>query len=348
MSLVQSFIRRVENKDYYFAPGGFVYELTPGIVVSLLQNYDELWRELLAAKAVPHDKIADLMPDYEMTFENAANDSSIMIYIDDKGMHIFQFDVIQSVLDSLTSGHYLTIDIWANRCHKSVAAAKRQCQLGRVNLAVKVGGLWLVPESAEYPSGRITSDIRVLQVPDEALTKKALMYLMSLSKQSMQNKFFSGEDITWPCKVDRQPDGQVTYRLSDLRENLFQEEGFAIEDAQLLPTSLINLLKYAIENDFDEIELICTKWGNQLIKTAWLDDGHTVYDKDNSEISSESLFRYDLAIDYAIRRSDLDKKDNLDFSTIHQSDEILNEIYERCCIYIRQNTNHLDDVDLSE
>ena len=61
------------------------------------------------------------------------------LLLSDAGLLIRSFTTVKQLMTNLTSGAYLTLEVWANRCGKSVAAAKRQCSMGRVRFAVKIG-----------------------------------------------------------------------------------------------------------------------------------------------------------------------------------------------------------------
>ena len=71
---------------------------------------------------------------------------------------------------------------------------------------------------------------------------------------------------------------------------------------QYLPESLFNLLKYANYNDYEEIELVDTSVCNQLLVSAWLADGKSVYESEQGE-PMEDGFSLDDALRFAVNRS---------------------------------------------
>lgn len=284
------YVKRAGSQAYCITDAGAAYELTPGILLSLLQGGDGLSRELSLARQ------ADDILASRLVSQKPDQDDSVEAVLSDTGLSVRSFMSVKQLMANLTSGAYLTLDVWANRCGKSVAAAKRQCAMGRVKFAVKIGGIWLVPVNAVYPSGRVCNGVQVLQAPDCCLTELAMSYLDAMDFESMVQAGLLTGDTCWPCHVDKRPDDGVLYRLSDLPSSL--QPG----DRQYLPESLFNLLKYANYNDYEEIELVDTAVYNQLLVSAWLADGRSVYEPEQGE-PMEDGFSLDDALRFAVSRS---------------------------------------------
>lgn len=285
-----SYVKRAGSQAYYITDTGDAYELTPGILLSLLQGGDGLSRELSLARQ------ADALLAAHLVSGCPEQDDSVELLLSDAGLLIRSFTTVKQLMTNLTSGAYLTLEVWANRCGKSVAAAKRQCSMGRVRFAVKIGGIWLVPVNAEYPVGRMASGVQVLQAPDCCLTETAMAYLDAMDFEPLVRSGLLSTDTCWPCHVDKRPDDGILYRLSDFPCSL--QPG----DRQYLPESLFNLLKYANYNDYEEIELVDTSVCNQLLVSAWLADGKSVYEPEQGE-PMEDGFSLDDALRFAVNRS---------------------------------------------
>lgn len=300
--MVRSSVCFVDGTGYYLLGLEDVYELTPGIVLSLLQNGDGMSRELKKAKKLPDD-LARLV--------RCGRDVVVHMYRDDTGLHILRFDSIRAI--DLSAGQYITVDMWARQCGKSLAAAKRQCMLGRVKMAVKIGGIWLVPAMAEYPKRQSSSGVRVVQLPAAALSDMAFRYLDGLSGMSEERLACGGQALAWPFCLDKRPDDDVLYRISDVQDTIIDE--CRRLSPVLFPNSLLHVLDYVLDNEFDEIELIDTAWSNQLVCTAWVDEGERVYAEDEVD-ENESNYSERDALMYASRRSELKTAQDAELQSI--------------------------------
>ena len=95
-------------------------------------------------------------------------DKNIVAYIDKNNkLTVLDYAFVHRALEMM-SNTYVTLDVWSESHGKSIPAAKRQCQLGRVRGAVQVGGLWLIPEYSPYPE-RVSCDEKVLELPENIL-----------------------------------------------------------------------------------------------------------------------------------------------------------------------------------
>lgn len=157
-----------EDDDFIlYAPDGRLYYLTPILVKAILSSPESIMDALkmshasaLCRYAEEGDLTWNLNGDFIYCVHNGESvlDRDVVLYHDDDGkITVLNSDVFKLLVNN-RSDYYIPLEQWAELQGKSVAAAKRQCQLGRVSHAVKIAGVWFVPEFVDYPERTVSSE----------------------------------------------------------------------------------------------------------------------------------------------------------------------------------------------
>jgi len=158
----------IENDRFYlYAPDGKVYEFDEMLLRAVLcdpDNLSEIVKQRTGPLATEDGPVCWDESDfvYYMTESQIHDNYVVELYRKtDCPMVILDHAVFNVFMNEVT--FYVPLSDWAEKHGKSVPAAKRQCQLGRVEKAVKIAGVWFVPEFAEYP-GRVKGNESPLNV----------------------------------------------------------------------------------------------------------------------------------------------------------------------------------------
>ncbi len=294
---------------YVYAADGKVYELnsTTGflLLTGQLDNIpyvrpfdmvdgDVTWN-------IEDDVISGYYKDGDMKIP--VMDKHIAAYINkDNELTILDYTFMSTLLEQLTSV-YVTLDVWAQAHDKSVPAAKRQCQLGRVCGAVQIGGSWFVPEYAPYPK-REVADKKIYQVPECAISKTAFEFLTMMLYQGQTElgcgiklDSCSGDGVLMSIIL---PDDIDMNMLKLFYMHMCSEDGKYTDNIKLvIPYSLYDLLVYAVKEGYTEISIM-NHLQHSLITTNW---------KKNNSVSSDIL-------DKDFGKNNFTLQDAVDYQTI--------------------------------